>query len=119
VAICQWGGGVIMKHDKIILVVILLLALCLIAVGCKNELGEKKYTYEELCDMPAMELYDLFLEHGLVVDDALNHIPKERMAEIFKREFQFLENGGSFTMSAKGWRELKQDTEAIYEKIKK
>ncbi len=111
-----------MKQNKFIYVVILLLSLCLIVVGCKNEVtevGEKKYTYEELCDMPAMELYDLFLEHGLVVDDALNHIPKERMAEIFKREFLLLENGGGFMMSAKGWRELKQDTEAIYEKIKK
>lgn len=108
-----------MKQVKFIYAVILLLSMCMIVVGCKNEVGEKKYTYEELCDMPAMELYDLFLEQGLVVDDALNHIPKERMEEIFKREFQLLENGGSFTMSAKGWRELKQDTEAIYEKIKK
>lgn len=108
-----------MKQAKFIHVVILLLSLCLIVVGCNSEVGEKKYTYEELCDMPAMELYDLFLDHGLVVDDALNHIAKERMAEIFKREFERFESGGSFIMSAKGWRELKQDTEEVYEKIKK
>lgn len=108
-----------MKKYKFIIITLLIISLLSMMMYHKNRRDVKKYTYEELSEMSATELYSVFIENGLEVNEDLNHISKVQMEEIFKREFPGLADGDGFIMSAKGWREFRQDAKVIYEKIKK
>ncbi len=111
-----------MKKAGHVFIVVMLLAFSMIVVGCKNEANEdegKKYTYEELNELPAMELYDLFLENGLEVDEDLQKsITKDQLAEVFKTEFDMFVEGHS-SLSHMGYMKMAKDTKEIYQKIKK
>lgn len=66
-----------------------------------------------------MELYDLFLENGLEVDEDLQkNFTKDQLAEIFKSEFDLLVQGVS-SRSHSGYMKMAEDTKAIHEKIRK
>ena len=50
--------------------------------------GEQRYTYEELSEMPAEELLDLFIQNGLVINDDLKvAFADEELQAIFKENF--------------------------------
>ena len=106
-----------MKNNKLILISFLLLSLCLSVVACKNVDKKKKYTFEELNAMPAMELYELFLANGLEIDEDLQKIlTKDQLAEFFKADFELLLEGVS-TRSHMGYMKIAKDTKIIYEKL--
>jgi len=55
---------------------------------------KKVYSYEQLESMPAEQLYDLFIESGLVVNERLKqHLSEEQIADILKTEFMLLSQG--------------------------
>lgn len=103
-----------MKLKNFVIASILMLALTLTIAACE----QKKYTPEELSNMPANELLDVFLENGLEISDELDFIPKETLAEIFKANFESFTQGLCF-LSAEPYIELAKDTQIIYEKITK
>ena len=55
-----------------------------------------KYTYEELSEMPAKELLDLFIQNGLVVNDDLKALfTEEELQTLFKQNFHLWHTGVS------------------------
>lgn len=72
------------------------------------------YTYEELTSMPDDELLDLFISCGLVVNDELGHLAKDKLAHIFKQQFDsFIE--GITPLNYSGYQELARSTKEIYQ----
>ena len=75
------------------------------------------YTYEELSEMPAKELLDLFIQNGLVINDDLKKdYTEEKLQTIFKENFHLWHTGvsaHSYTMYC----DLAEQTKAIYDKI--
>ncbi|GKX27575.1 hypothetical protein SH1V18_00550 [Vallitalea longa] len=80
-----------------------------------------KYTLEELRDMPEKELYQLFVDNGLRVhDDFSESFSDEKMANIFKRQFDFIiKTEGKTNLSHTGYRDMAEDTYKIYKRIVK
>lgn len=108
-----------MRMQRFIFIASVLLALCLFMVACNDKKEEKKYTDEEFSEMSAMELYDVFLENGLEVDEDLQKtLTKDQLAEMFKSEFDLLVKGVS-SRGHIGYMKMAEDTKAIYEKIKR
>ena len=54
-------------------------------VGC--------YTYEELISMSTGELWKLFVLCGLVVDDGLGRLEKDKLALLVQVTFRFIHRG--------------------------
>lgn len=96
----------------------IMLVLCLgLITSCSFKHEEtKKYTKQELIDMPAIELFDLFLNHGLVIESDISQIDETEMAELFKNNFQLFKDGIS-TLSSTGYYRIAQDTKKIYQEI--
>ena len=56
--------------------------------------AEQKYTYEELSEMPAEELLDLFIQNGLVISDELKQsYTEEELQSLFKEHFALWHTG--------------------------
>lgn len=76
-----------------------------------------KYTYEELSQMPAKELLDLFIQNGLVVNNDLKALfTEEEIQTLFKENFHLWHTGvsaHSYTMYC----DLAEQTKAIFDKI--
>lgn len=78
---------------------------------------EQKYTYEELSEMPAKELLDLFIQNGLVINDELKATyTKEELQDLFKKHFEMWHIGMS-AMSHTMYIDLAEQTKAIFDKI--
>lgn len=79
--------------------------------------GGQKYTYEELSEMPAEELLDLFIQNGLVINDDLKaSFTDEELQALFKENFHLWHTGASahsYTMYC----DLAEQTKAIFDKI--
>ena len=75
------------------------------------------YTYEELSEMPANELLDLFIQNGLVVNDDLktSHT-EEELQKLFKENFDLWHTGVS-AHSYTAFIDLAEQTKVIYDKI--
>ena len=75
------------------------------------------YTYEELSEMPANELLDLFIQNGLVVNDDLktSHT-EEELQKLFKENFDLWHTGVS-AHSYTAYIDLAEQTKVIYDKI--
>lgn len=77
----------------------------------------EKYTYEELSQMPAKELLDLFIQNGLVINDDLKaSFTEEELQKLFKENFHLWHTGvsaHSYTM----YIDLAEQTKVIYDKI--
>ena len=75
------------------------------------------YTYEELSEMPANELLDLFIQNGLVVNDDLKaSYTEEELSTLFKENFHLWHTGVS-AHSYTAYIDLAEQTKVIYDKI--
>ena len=76
-----------------------------------------KCTYEELSEMSAKELLDLFIENGLVLNDDLKaSFTDEELQSLFKENFHLWHTGVS-AHSHTMYCEFAEQTKAIYDKI--
>lgn len=75
------------------------------------------YTYEELSEMPAEELLDLFIQNGLVINDDLKKAyTEEEIQALFKEHFDMWHIGLS-ALNYTVYIDLAEQTKAIYDKI--
>ena len=75
------------------------------------------YTYEELSEMPAGELLDLFIRNGLVINDDLKaSYTEEELQVLFKGLFDMWHTGLS-ALSSTMYIDLAEQTKVIYDKI--
>lgn len=75
------------------------------------------YTYEELSEMPAGELLDLFIRNGLVINDDLKaSYTEEELQVLFKGHFDMWHTGLS-ALSSTMYIDLAEKTKVIYDKI--
>lgn len=92
-------------------------------VGCSQQ-GHQEitapsegYTYEELSEMPAEELLDLFIQNGLVINDDLKAaFTEEELQTLFKENF-YLWHTGVSAHSHTMYIELAEQTKAIFDQI--
>lgn len=83
-----------------------------------NETGDA-YTYEELCELPAEELLDLFIQNGLVISDELKQLyTEEELQSLFKEHFALWHTGVS-SMDYTMYIDLAEQTKTIYDSIVK
>ncbi len=81
--------------------------------------GEQGYTYEELSEMPAEELLDLFIQNGLVINDDLKAaFTDEELQALFKENFHLWHTGVS-AHSHTMYIDLAEQTKAIFDKMTK
>ena len=77
------------------------------------------HTYEELCELPANELLDLFIQNGLIISDELKQsYTEEELQSLFKEHFALWHTGVS-SMSYTEYIDLAEQTKIIYESIVK
>lgn len=77
----------------------------------------KIYTYEELSEMPAGELLDLFLQNGLLINDDLKaSYTQEELQILFKEHFDMWHIGLS-ALSHTMYIDLAEQTKTIYDEI--
>lgn len=86
--------------------------------GEENVTGTRNvYTYEELSEMSAKELLDLFIQNGLVISDEMRaSFTEEELQNLFKENFHLWHTGvsaHSYTM----YIDLAEQTKVIYDKI--
>lgn len=75
------------------------------------------YTYEELSEMPAGELLDLFIRNGSVINDDLKaSYTEEELQVLFKGHFDMWHTGLS-ALSSTMYIDLAEQTKVIYDKI--
>lgn len=94
-------------------------------VGCgkqqniSEEIIETKsaYTYEELSEMPAGELLDLFIRNGLDIDDNLKEAYTEEELQILFKEFFDMWHTGLSGFNHTMYTDLAEQTKEIYDKI--
>ena len=79
--------------------------------------GEQGYTYEELSEMPAEELLDLFIQNGLVINDDLKAaFTDEELQDLFHENFHLWHTGVS-AHSHTMYIDLAEQTKAIFDKM--
>lgn len=106
------------------LIALLSVFVCVLSlVGCSQQedqnisTGEQRYTYEELSEMPAEELLDLFIQNGLVISDELKQsYTEEELQSLFKEHFALWHTGVS-SMDYTMYMDLAEQTKAIFDKI--
>ena len=105
------------------LIAFVLALICVLGlIGCQNEPNtptetKSAYTYEELSEMPAEELLNLFIENGLVINDGLKaSFTEEEIQILFKEQFDLWHRGIS-AMSHTMYKDLAEQTKEIYDKI--
>ncbi|MDO4568139.1 MAG: hypothetical protein Q4B99_04175 [Clostridia bacterium] len=77
------------------------------------------HTYEELCELPANELLDLFIQNGLVISDELKQsFTEAEIQSLFKEHFALWHTGVS-SMDHTMFIDLAEQTKIIYESIVK
>ncbi len=101
------------------------IAILIFIAGCATVDDEanassipKVYTHEDLTSLPSDQLLNLFIEHGLEVNDALrSHFTEEELQELFKAEFETLCMGISARSGDIMYFDLAEQTKIIYEEI--
>ena len=79
--------------------------------------SQQGYTYEELSEMPAEELLDLFIQNGLVINDDLKAaFTDEELQTLFKENFHLWHTGVS-ARSHTMYIDLAEQTKAIFDKM--
>lgn len=75
------------------------------------------YTYKEMCELPADELLDLFIQNGLIISDELKQsFTEEELQSLFKDHFVFWHTGECL-MDYTMYIYLAEQTKIIYESI--
>lgn len=81
------------KYKIIIFLVIIILSAVIIYkfVGTRKT---AKYTYEQLNALSAKELYEVFIDNGLKVDEELRtYMSDEQIASVLKSQFDMMIHG--------------------------
>ncbi|MBE5956819.1 MAG: M56 family metallopeptidase [Lachnospiraceae bacterium] len=101
-----------------ILRIVLTIVLCFILVLCflTSPIHDNLYTHRELMQMPSLELYDLFLDNGLILPDSYKEKPKEELADYLKNNFDNLSQGFA-AASYTEHQDFAQSVKDVYEKI--
>lgn len=82
-----------------------------------NNENTKKYTYDELNSFTTNDLFEIFLDNGLIINEDLKKIfNEEELETYFKSEFNTLHKGVT-TRSDKMYLELANETKKIYDKL--
>lgn len=77
----------------------------------------ERYTYEELSEMPAKVLLDLFIQNGLVINDDLKaSFTEEELQTLFKESFHLWHTGVS-AHSHTMYCDLAEQAKEIFDKI--
>ena len=87
----------------------------------QNNTNQKKtkgaYIYEELCELSAEELLDLFIQNGLVINDELKQsYTEEELQSLFKEHFSMWHTGIS-AFNDTMYIDLAEQTKMVYESI--
>ena len=105
------------------LIALVLALVCVLGlIGCQNKPNtptetKSAYTYEELSEMPAEELLNLFVENGLIINDGLKaSFTEEEIQILFKAQFDMWHRGIS-SMNHTMYCDLAKQTKEIYDKI--
>lgn len=108
-----------MKKRNILLCgVVSLLIIVFTGYTLMNNENNKTYTYEELNSLPANQLYELFVENGLVLSKELQDtFSKEELSTFFKSEFYLLHKGLPPVRSHTMYKELAEETQKVYKKL--
>lgn len=84
--------------------------------------GEQKYMAEQLRELPAEALLNLFIEHGLKLDDpsiaAMKQDNPEELARVFKAEFDLFIQGTT-ALSHSAWNDMAKQVQKIYQELTK
>lgn len=79
---------------KIILIIIACFLILTLSIYLVRQKSNKTYAYEELNSMSTTELYNTFLDNGLVVNDELkSNLSEKEIAEMLKEDFETLSKG--------------------------
>ena len=111
-----------MRKKQILLIFVILILLAAAGwysmkkTGGKDFAKEKKYTYQELVEMPAEELYQLFVKQGLEIPEGFDHWSDEDAAEFLKSHFEML-HLGICALSYTGYKEITDQVKEIYDRI--
>lgn len=98
-----------MNRSRFLIFLVILLFLL-------SSCGKKYYTDEDFEKMPAMELYQLFLDHGLVVPAEIAKESQEDVAGFFKQTFEGMKTGNPVT-GYYGWVIMAESAKEIYQEL--
>ena len=99
------------------LTALVLVLACIFCLACCSSEENKVYTYEELSEMPADELLDLFIQNGLVIsDDIKSFFSEEELQDLFKSNFH-LWHQGICVHDYTEYIDLSEQTKVIYDKL--
>lgn len=71
------------------------------------------YTLEQFHKMPAEALLNIFIEHGLELDDNIASLERSELARVFKGEFDLFIQGTT-ALNYSGWNDLAKQVQKIY-----
>ena len=110
-----------MKKNKYKIIICLVIIILSAVIICKFVGTRKtaKYTYEQLNALSAKELYEVFIDNGLKVDEELKKVLTDKeLAEYIKTDFNLLIEGTT-SRSDMGYWELAENIKKIYSSILK
>lgn len=71
------------------------------------------YTLEQFHKMPAEALLNIFIEHGLELDDNIASLERSELAKVFKGEFDLFIQGTT-ALNHSDWNDLAKQVQKIY-----
>ena len=101
------------KYKIIICLVIIILSAVIICkfVGTRKT---AKYTYEQLNALSAKELYEVFIDNGLKVDEELKtYLTDEQIASVLKGQFDMMIHGTT-SRSHYMYKRFAEEVERVY-----
>ena len=101
------------KYKIIICLVIIILSAVIIYkfVGTRKT---AKYTYEQLNALSAKELYEVFIDNGLKVDEELRtYMSDEQIASVLKSQFDMMIHGDT-SRSHYMYKRFAEEVERVY-----
>ena len=109
-----------MKKNKYKIIICLVIIILSAVIICKF-IGTKKtakYTYEQLNALSAKELYEVFIDNGLKVDEELKtYMSDEQIADIvLKGQFDMMIHGDT-SRSHYMYKRFAEEVERVYELI--
>lgn len=106
-----------MKRNSLILIIPIIFVLFLSVFALKD--NQKKYTIEELKNLPQKELYEVFIDNGLNLDEELKtYLTDEQIGEMLKEEFDLLVSGNT-SRSHSMYLRFAKEVKRVYELIAK
>ena len=105
-----------MKKNKYKIIICLVIIILSAVIICKFVGTRKtaKYTYEQLNAFSAKELYKVFIDNGLKVDEELkNYLTDEQIASVLKGQFDMMIHGTT-SRSHYMYQRFAEEVERVY-----